>query len=144
MCKLQFVGLRPTNCKCRMQNAECRIVEEFCPWQNSNVFSHQRKDYIHCSLCVVHCTFSVCRAQPDKLKFEAKESRSPRGSARHGGASDLPLEVTLLEAFGEGQSSADLVVEEEVEGGGLLHLSNGHTVTEFLGGDTFHNRVQIG
>ena len=27
---MQFIGLRPINCKCKIQNAKCKIYEAFC------------------------------------------------------------------------------------------------------------------
>ena len=55
-----------------MQKAE--LLKSFAFGKTQNVFSHQRKDFIHCSLFIVHCAFAVCRAQPDKLKLEMEDS----------------------------------------------------------------------
>ena len=64
--KFQFVGLRP-NAECRMQKAE--LWKSFAFGKTQNVFSHQRKDFIHCSLFIVHSAFAVYRAKLDKLQF---------------------------------------------------------------------------
>ena len=51
-----------------MQNY-CRVLP-LAKLKMSFRISEKTSFIVHCSLFIVHCAFAVCRAQPDKLKFE--------------------------------------------------------------------------